>query len=62
MKKSLIKIKYNIYHYDNGKLVEGCPSGLRGDLRGISGDLIGISGDLSEIGRASCRERVFRAV
>ena len=32
MKKSLIKIKYNIYHYDNGKLVEGCPSGLSGDL------------------------------
>ena len=48
MKKALKKIVKKIWHYKDGKLMEGAPTNITGDLYGIRGDLTGISGDLDD--------------
>ena len=39
MKKELTRIESKIYHYQDGKKVDGAPAGVRGDLSGVQGDL-----------------------
>jgi len=39
-----------IWHYVDGKHVEGAPSGVWGDLSDVWGDLSGVRGNLSGVG------------
>ena len=48
MKAVLSLVKTELYHYVNGKRVEGVPTGLRGDVSGLSGDVSDLSGDVDE--------------
>ena len=46
MKKALTRKESTIYHYKDGKRIEGAPEGVTGNLTGITGNLFGITGDL----------------
>ena len=49
MKKILTKSKFSIYHFRNGKRIEGLHEHLSGDVTGIEGDATGIRGDATGI-------------
>ena len=55
MKKNLNKIKYSLYHYENGKRIEGIHDRLYGNITELSGNvsellignISGLSGNVS---------------
>ena len=47
MKAVLSLVKTELYHYVNGKRVEGVPTGLLGDVSGLLGDVSDLRGDVS---------------
>ena len=47
MKAVLSLVKTELYHYVNGKRVEGVPSGLRGDVIDLRGNVSDLFGDVS---------------
>ena len=49
MTKALILASLSLYHYANGKKIEGDCSGLYGDCSGLYGDCSGLSGDCSSL-------------
>ena len=48
MKQCLTR-SYKLYHFINGKRIEGAHDKIRGDVSGIVGNVSGISGDVSRI-------------
>lgn len=48
MKKALKRADKNIFHYKDGRFVEGAPEGVTGDLTDISGDLTDITGNIDD--------------
>ena len=49
MKPTLTKLEFNLYHIENGKIIQGVHSGITGNVTGISGNVTGISGDVTGI-------------
>ena len=54
--KPLKRVKEDLYHYENGKRIEGFSpyldgncSGLKGNCSGLKGDCSGLRGDLDKI-------------
>ena len=56
MTPNLSKLSFKLFHYDDGKVIEGPHknifgnvSGIFGNVSGINGDVSGISGNVSDI-------------
>jgi len=49
MKRTLTRTPI-VYHIVNGRMIEGPPAEVTGDLTDIRGDLSGVRGDLDECG------------
>ena len=47
MKAVLSLVKKELYHYVNGKRVEGVPTDLRGNVTDLSGDVSDLSGNVT---------------
>ena len=49
MKKTLTKIKNEVYYYEGDKKIMGAHSDITGDISSITGSVSGIRGDISSI-------------
>ena len=47
MKKMLKRAENEVYHYENGKRIEGVHGAITGYMSGIYGDVFGIYGDVT---------------